>query len=147
MSFFIRALFNLWVLLSLLLYCPCWLNHHQPLLHNASPLVLLTTTSFLIVVGGVIMVVCDTTTTVTTTTQGMITVGSMVLPIMTEGKVICNKTKGIMTPNNGLIHALLGRMSGASFAIPLVIQRLNALNFTAMDNNLMPIFLSTMSPR
>jgi len=76
----------------------------------------------------------------------MITMGSMVLPIITKSKVIYNKTKGIMTPNNCLIHAPLGRMSGASFAIPLVIQRLNALNFTAMNNNLMPIVLSTMSP-
>jgi hypothetical protein len=121
MSFFIRALFNLWVLLSLL---PCFLsrlNHHQFLLHDSIPLVRLTAASVLTVVEGILVVVGAIIVTDTVPTQGLINVGSMVLPLVTGGKVIDNITKSITTPNSGPIHTLLGRMSAANYAISLVI--------------------------
>ena len=43
MSSFTRPLFTLWVLLSLLLYCPYQLSDHQLMLLNVSPLVRITT--------------------------------------------------------------------------------------------------------
>jgi hypothetical protein len=125
MSFFIRALFNLWVLLSLLLYCPSRLNHHQFLLHDFIPLVRLIVASVLTVAEGILVVVGAIIVTDTVANQGLIAMGSMVLPLVTRSKVIGNITKGITTPNSGPIHTLLGRMSGAIYAISLVIQCLN----------------------
>jgi hypothetical protein len=130
MSFFIRALFNLWVLLSLLPCCPSRLNHHQFLLHDSIPLVRLIAASVLTVAKGILVVVGATIVIDTVATQGLITVGSMVLPLVTRGKVIGNRTKGITTPNSGPIHTPLGRMSGASYAIFLVIQCLNTQPWT-----------------
>ena len=130
MSFFIRALFNLWVMLLLL---PCFLsrlNHHQFLLHDSIPLVRLTAASVLTVAEGILVVVGATIVTDTVATQGLINVGSMVLPLVTGGKVIDNITKSITTPNSGPIHTLLGRMSAANYGISLVIQCLNAQPWT-----------------
>jgi hypothetical protein len=51
-----------------------------------------------------------------------------------------------MALHNGLITVLLRIMSSANFAHPLVIQPLNVLSFTSMDNSWIPILYSVMSP-
>jgi hypothetical protein len=51
-----------------------------------------------------------------------------------------------MALHNGLIIVLLRIMSSANFAYPLVIQPLNVLSFTSMDNNRIPILHLVMSP-
>jgi hypothetical protein len=70
--------------------------------------------------------------------RGLITV--------TRGRAIDNKIEGIMALHNGPIIVLLRIMSSANFAYHLVIQLLNVLSFTAMDNNQMSKLLSIMSP-
>jgi hypothetical protein len=70
--------------------------------------------------------------------RGLITV--------TRGRAIDNKIEGIMALHNGPIIFLLQIMSSANFAYHLVIQLLNVLSFTAMDNNQMPKLMSIMSP-
>jgi len=64
---------------------------------------------------------------------------------MTRGRAIGNKIEGIIALHNGLIIVLLRIMSSVNFAYHLVIQLLNVLSFTAMDNNQMPKLLSIMS--
>ena len=132
MSSFTRPPFNPW--LSLFIYCPCHLSHHQLMLQTISPQVCITTILISVVVKDNFMEASIPTITKTTHKTSLIFMVFKGLITVTKGRTISNKTKGIMALHNGLITVLLRIISGANFAYPSVIHPFNVLSFTTMDN-------------